>query len=184
MAFEICPMGVMIVSMTSVHIETGDLTTYAVDAVVNAANNDLILGGGLAGAIRRVGGPEIQAHCNKIGPVRVGGAAITTAGRLPCKFVIHQASMALGSATTAQSLRESTRAVLKLAEENNIKTLAFPATGTGIAGFDTATCAEIMLGEIKHHIAANSSCITDIHFVLFDKKSAAVFTEKYNVVFG
>ncbi|HNX27475.1 MAG TPA: macro domain-containing protein [Phycisphaerae bacterium] len=170
--------------MTSVHIETGDITTYAVDAIVNAANNQLILGDGLAGAIRRAGGPEIQAHCDKIGPIRVGQAAITTGGRLPCRFVIHQASMSLGCATTPQSLRDSTRAVLQLAEKNAIKTLAFPATGTGIAGFDIAACAEIMLGEVKNYITQNQSCLTDVFFVLFDKKSADIFEEKYNVIFA
>ena len=91
--------------MTNIHIEKGDITGYEVDAIVNAANSDLALGGGLAGAIARRGGPEIQADCDRHGPVAVGGAAITTAGRLPAKYVIHQASMRLGEKTTAESLR-------------------------------------------------------------------------------
>src|ERR1035437_862258 len=121
--------------MTNIHIEQGDLTTYKVDAIVNAANNDLELGGGLAGAIARKGGPDIQRECFEHGPVEVGQAAITGAGRLPAKFVIHQASMQLGGLTTADALRTSTAAVLKIAEEKGLRTLAFPATGTGIAGF-------------------------------------------------
>ena len=97
--------------MTRIHIQTGDLTTCAVDAIVNAANNDLKLGGGLAGAIRRAGGPAIQHECDRHGPVRVGQAAITTAGDMPAKFVIHQASMRLGGSATDESLRDSTAAV-------------------------------------------------------------------------
>ena len=165
--------------MTAIHIEQGDLTTCAVDAIVNAANNDLVLGGGLAGAIRRAGGPEIQADCDRHGPVEVGGAAITTAGRLPAKHVIHQASMRLGEPTTAAALRRSTRAVLRLAEEHGLRTLAFPATGTGIAGFSLRRCAEIMLDEVRRHIAAGTT-LTDVYFVLFDAAAAKVFREVHD----
>jgi len=163
---------------TKIHIEQGDLTTYRVDAIVNAANNDLILGGGLAGAIRRAGGPSIQEECNRHGPVKVGQAAITGAGKLPAKYVIHQASMALGGATTAATLRSSTAAVLKLAEENGIRTLAFPATGTGIAGFPPADCARIMLEEVRRHISGKTD-LTDVYFVLFDRHTAEIFRAEY-----
>ena len=165
--------------MTDIHIAQGDLTTYEVDAVVNAANNDLQLGGGLAGAIRRKGGPEIQAECDRHGPVAVGGAALTTAGDLPARHVIHQASMRLGGRTTDEGLRESTRAVLALAEVRGVRTIAFPATGTGIAGFDTRRCAEIMLAEVRDHVGRGTQ-ITDVHFVLFDKKALQTFQEVYN----
>lgn len=161
--------------MTSVHIEQGDLTAYEVDAIVNAANNDLLLGGGLAGAIARRGGPAIQAECDAHGPVRVGEAAITTAGDLPAKYVIHQASMRLGGRTTAEGLRDSTRAVLSIAKQApDIHTLAFPAVGTGIAGFDLQRCAEIMLEEAKNHLAGSSK-LTDVYFVLFDEAARNVF---------
>ncbi len=160
--------------MTKIHIETGDLTSCALDAIVNAANNDLVLGGGLAGAIRARGGPAIQAECDRHGPVRVGQAAITTAGDLPARYVIHQASMALGGRTTEQALRSSTVAVLKLAEENEVRTLGFPATGTGIAGFPLRRCAEIMLGEVRKHVAGPTQ-LTDVHFVLFDPAANRVF---------
>src|ERR671925_40333 len=86
-------------------IEQGDLTEMATDAIVNAANNDLILGGGVAGAIRRKGGEEIQRECNEIGSIPVGYAAITTGGKLKARFVIHAASMRLGGAKTAEGLR-------------------------------------------------------------------------------
>ena len=165
--------------MTRIHIQTGDLTTCAVDAIVNAANNDLKLGGGLAGAIRRAGGPAIQRECDRHGPVRVGQAAITPAGDMPAKFVIHQASMRLGGSATGESLRNSTAAVLALAEENGVRTLAFPATGTGIAGFDLAQCAEIMLDELRRHLAGPTR-LEDVYFVLFDDRAGEVFQDIYD----
>jgi len=164
--------------MTAIHIEQGDITTYAVDAIVNAANNDLILGGGLAGAIRRKGGPAIQAECDRHGPVAVGQAAITTAGGLPAKYVIHQASMSLGGKTTAESLRSSTQAVLDLAEKNGVRTLALPATGTGIAGFNIESCAEIMLDVLCRRVAAPTG-LTDVYFVLFDAPAKEAFERAY-----
>ena len=164
--------------MTKIHIEQGDLTTYAVDAIVNPANNDLRVGGGLAGAIRRTGGPDIQLECDRHGPVAVGEAAITGAGKLPAKYVIHQASMRLGGSTTAESVRSSTAAVLRLAEQHGIKSLAFPATGTGIAGFPLADCARIMLAEVRKHIAAGTG-LTEVYFVLYDKAAYEAFGAEY-----
>lgn len=164
--------------MGTIHVKQGDLTSYEVDAIVNAANNDLILGGGLAGAIARKGGPDIQAQCDRHGPVRVGEAAITAAGLLPARYVIHQASMELGGRTTAQSLRQSTRAVLALARQHNLRTVAFPATGTGIAGFGLRPCAEIMLAEARDHLAGDTP-LTDIYFVLFDSEAYQVFVDVY-----
>jgi len=168
--------------MTKVHIEQGDLTAYRVDAIVNAANNDLVLGGGLAGAIARRGGPAVQEACNRHGPVQVAQAAITTAGDLPAKYVIHQASMRLGGRTTPKALRDSTRAVLELAEKNNIRTLAFPATGTGIAGFDLRQCAKIMLEEVRRHVA-QPTCLTDVYFVLYEPVARQIFQDVYDEVF-
>jgi len=169
--------------MTRIHIEQGDLTTCKVDAIVNAANNDLVLGGGLAGAIARRGGPEIQAECDRHGPVQVGQAAITGAGQLPAKYVIHQASMRLGGRTTAESLRSSTAAVLSLAEANGVRTLAFPATGTGIAGCPLRQCARIMLEEVRRHVQAGTK-LTDVCFVLFDAGAASIFQEVHDEICG
>src|SRR5271155_6175930 len=130
-----------------IKIIEGDLTEMDVDAIVNAANNDLQLGGGVAGAIRRKGGPEIQKECDDVGPVPVGGAAITTGGNLKARYVVHAASMQLGGLTSAQSLRSSTAHALRIAAQKELKTIAFPAVGTGIAGFPMRECAEIMLRE-------------------------------------
>ena len=163
--------------MAKIHIEQGDLTAKKVDAIVNAANNDLMLGGGLAGVIARKGGPTIQQECDRHGPVRVGEATITGGGELPARFVIHQASMALGGRTTAENLRRSTAAVLELAEKHGLRTLAFPATGTGIAGFDLRRCAEIMLEEVRRHLERPSS-LTDVYFVLYDDQAYNQFLQE------
>ncbi|MBI5724871.1 MAG: macro domain-containing protein [Planctomycetes bacterium] len=168
--------------MLTVHIEQGDLTTYKVDAIVNAANNDLQLGGGLAGAIARKGGRAIQVECDRHGPVEVGQAAITGAGNLPARHVIHQASMSLGGLATAKSLRDSTRAVLELAEKHRLATLAFSATGTGIAGFPIGQCAQIMLEEVRKHLAGKT-CLTDVYFVLFDKATCDIFAKVHKEMF-
>src|SRR3989454_12110591 len=100
----------------TVEVLQGDLTQQDVDAIVNAANNDLELGGGVAGAIARVGGPTIQAECRTVGPIEVGDAAITGGGRLKARHVIHAASMRLGGRTTAESLRQATGRRLEIAE--------------------------------------------------------------------
>jgi O-acetyl-ADP-ribose deacetylase (regulator of RNase III) len=155
-------------------LQQGDLTESDADAIVNAANNDLILGGGVAGAIRRRGGEEIQQECNAAGPVPVGGAAITGGGCLKARFVIHAASMQLGGGTTATALRSSTAHSLRIAAQRGLKSLAFPAIGTGIAGFPMRDCAEIMLGETIRHLREGSTLQT-VRFVLFDAASLNVF---------
>src|SRR5277367_6861070 len=109
-----------------IEIRQGDLTEADADAIVNAANNDLQLGGGVAGAIHRKGGARIQAECNEIGTIPVGGAAITSGGNLKARYVIHAASMQLGGRTSAQSLRSSTAHALRIAAQKELKSIAFP----------------------------------------------------------
>lgn len=152
----------------------GDLTEVDADAIVNAANNDLQLGGGVAGAIRQKGGEEIQRECDAIGSIPVGDAAITSGGRLKARHVIHAASMQRGGATTERALRSSTAHALRIAAQNNLKTIAFPAVGTGIAGFPMRECAEIMLAEAQKHLQGATS-LEQIQFVLFDRRSLEVF---------
>src|ERR1700686_2114295 len=108
-------------------IIAADLVEQDVDAIVNAANNDLILGGGVAGAIRSRGGPAIQRECDAHGPVKVGDAALTGGGELPARHVIHAASMALGGTTTTESLRSSMDHAFQLAHEIGVKTIGIPA---------------------------------------------------------
>ena len=119
-------------------------------------------------------GPAIQQECNEIGSIPVGGAAITTGGALKAKFVIHAASMQLGGDTTAQALRSSTAHSLRIAAERGLKTIAFPAVGTGIAGFPMKECAEIMLRECVEHLRRGSP-VERISFVLFDGDAERAF---------
>ncbi len=157
-----------------ISVRRGDLTAAATDAIVNAANNDLMLGGGVAGAIRSKGGPTIQAECDRIGPIRVGEAAITGAGRLPARHVIHAASMRLGERTSEAGLRDATRNALRIAAERGLKSIAFPAIGAGIAGFPLARCAEVMLEEARDHLRGATS-LEKIEFVLFDEAAREIF---------
>ncbi len=159
----------------------GDITEADVEAVVNAANNDLELGGGVAGAIRRKGGPSIQEECHRIGRVPLGEAAITGGGQLKAAYVIHAASMQLGGQTTAENLEASTRNSLLRAKEKKIQSIAFSAIGTGIAGFDTRRCAEIMLRTVTENLQAKTS-LERVVFVLFDSRSRELFEETWKTL--
>lgn len=160
-------------------IQQGDLTDMNTDAIVNAANNDLKLGGGVAGAIRRKGGEEIQRECDAIGSIPLGYAAITGGGKLKARHVIHAASMQLGGRTTAATLRQSVEYSLRIACEHGLKTIALPAVGTGIAGFPMEECAAILLEEAVRHLKAQTS-IEKIYFVLFDPAACEVFNQTWN----
>ena len=165
-------------------IQQGDITEMDVDAIVNAANNDLILGAGVAGAIRRKGGEAIQEECNSIGTIPVGYAAITGGGNLKARHVIHAASMSLrGIRTTAKSLRTSTAHSLRLAAERGLKTIAFPAIGTGVSGFPVEECAEIMLREAVEHLSEETS-IETVYFVLFDASALDAFASVWKQMQG
>ena len=157
----------------------GDITESDADAIVNAANNDLKLGGGVAGAIRRKGGESIQRECDQIGSIPLGGAAITGGGKLKARHVIHAASMQFGGMTTAKDLRSSTAHSLRIAAEKKLKSIAFPAVGTGIAGFPMRDCAEIMLEEAVKHLKSGSS-LEKVYFVLFDRPSLREFEEVWD----
>ena len=155
-------------------LQQGDLTEIDVDAIVNAANNDLKLGGGLAGVIRRKAGDSVQRECDAIGTIPVGGAAITSAGKLKARHIIHAASMQLGGLTTGRALRTSTAHSLRIAAEKGLRSIAFPAIGTGIGGFPLSECAAIMLKEAADHLKGPTS-LEKIYFVLFDMTSLGAF---------
>jgi O-acetyl-ADP-ribose deacetylase (regulator of RNase III) len=160
-------------------LSQGDLTEVDADAIVNAANNELVLGGGVAGAIRVRGGPAIQEECTRIGAIALGEAAITSAGRLKARHVIHAASMRLGESTLEANLRAATRNSLRRANENSLKSIAFPAIGTGIAGFPIERCARVMLEEVRAHLEG-STTLERVDFVLFDRRSLELFERVLN----
>jgi O-acetyl-ADP-ribose deacetylase (regulator of RNase III) len=161
-----------------IHFVQGDITNQAVDAIVNPANTELTLGSGVAEAIRRKGGRAVEEDCERVGPIRLGEAAVTTGGNLKAFYVIHAASMPPGGKATEESLRLATHNSLLRVEERAFKTVAFPAIGTGAAGFPVEECARIMLKEVLEHINVRSS-LESITFVLFDEPSLKAFEDAY-----
>jgi O-acetyl-ADP-ribose deacetylase (regulator of RNase III) len=152
----------------------GDITTYLGDAIVNAANNHLVLGGGVAGAIRRAGGATIQEECDRHGPIRVGEAAITRAGHLHVRWVIHAAAM--GDETVSErSIRDSTAASLRLAAAHGVRRIAFPVLGTGVAGFDFRRAAEVMLATVRD--APESAEFEEVALYGFTPRDARVLQQ-------
>jgi O-acetyl-ADP-ribose deacetylase len=164
-------------------IIAGDLVEQEVDAIVNAANNELVLGGGVAGAIRSRGGPAIQKECDARGPIKVGEAALTNAGELPARHVIHAASMALGGRTSTESLRSSMDHAFRLARENQVHTIAIPAVGTGIAGFPMEECALVMAHSLSRSLADGWEP-TEVRFVLFGEEARRAFESAFRAAFG
>jgi len=160
--------------MSGVVLLEGDITAQEVDAIVNAANSELVLGTGVAGAIRERGGPTIQEECSAHGPIEVGGAAVTGAGDLAAQFVIHAASMPPGGSATKESVRDSMRTALQLANERGVRSLAVPAIGAGIAGCPLQRCAEILLEEARTHLESETT-VDEIRFVLFGEPAFRVF---------
>jgi O-acetyl-ADP-ribose deacetylase len=152
----------------------GDITDQPVDAIVNAANTRLRLGSGVAGAIREKGGPTIQEECDAIGSVPLGVAAVTGAGRLPARHVIHAAAMHPGGGADEASVREAARSAFRLANELGFRTLAMPAIGAGVGGFPMQRCAEVLLAEARAHLHGSTS-LEEIRFVLFGEPSYRVF---------
>ena len=152
----------------------GDITEMDTDAIVNAANAQLVLGGGVAGAIRRRGGPTIQQECSKIGGTFVGGAVITTGGKLKAKFVIHAVGPRMGEGEEDEKLKNATLNSLKLADKHNLESIAFSAISAGIFGFPIDRCAEIMLRTTIDYLKAKTG-LKKVVFCLFGKESCVVF---------
>ncbi len=155
-------------------LKQGDITDLEVDVIVNAANAQLILGGGVAGAIRKKGGPKIQEECNKIGSIFVGGAVITTGGNLKAKHVIHAVGPRMGEGDEDQKLKNATLNSLKLMDENKLFSIAFPAISTGIFGYPIEKCAKIMISTTKEYLESNT-CIREVIFCLYSSSDFEVF---------
>lgn len=155
----------------------GDITELEVEAIVNAANSSLILGGGVAGAIRKKGGPSIQEECNKIGGTFVGGAVITGGGNLKAKYVIHAVGPRMGEGNEDVKLKNATLNSLKLARSKRLESIAFPAISTGIFGYPLDKCAKIMLETTKEFISQNNTPSLII-FCLYDEGAFNVFSEE------
>ena len=165
------------VGNSTLELLEGDITEMKTEAIVNAANARLILGGGVAGAIRKKGGPKIQQECNEIGGTFVGGAVITTAGNLKAKYVIHAVGPRMGEGNENQKLKNATLNSLKLADEKNIKSISFPAVSAGIFGFPIEKCAEIMLKTTIDYLKGQTA-LEKVVFCLFGRDSFEVFANQ------
>jgi O-acetyl-ADP-ribose deacetylase len=148
-------------------VRQGDLTESSAEAIVNAANNHLWMGSGVAGAIKRKGGQEIEAEAISKGPIEVGEAVATGAGNLPQKFVIHAAAMGQDLQTDQDKIRNATHSALLRAEELGLESIDFPALGTGVGGFSPEEAAAIMIAQAREFLRASRS-LRQIGFVLFD----------------
>ncbi len=153
----------------------GDLTELAVDAIVNAANTALVLGAGVAGAIRIKGGPSIQEECNRIGGTTVGEAVVTGAGNLKARYVIHAAGPRYGEGNDDDKLRNATVNSLKRATEKSMLSLAFPAISTGTFGFPKERCADIMLTAVKAFLEDEKTSLEEVIFCLWSKDDLDLF---------
>lgn len=159
-------------------IVQGDIVEQACDAIVNAANNRLWMGGGVAGAIKRKGGEEIEKEAMSKGPIPIGVAVVTKAGRLEAKYVIHAATMGIDFKTSAAIIEKATLNSLKRAEELGLESIAFPALGTGVGGFPVTECAWIMLDTTLKFLKSARK-VREVRMVLFDLESYKIFQEKF-----
>ena len=137
--------------MMELQVLQADVTTLEVDAITNAANTQLKHGGGVAAAIARAGGPQVQRESNEKAPIGLGEAVETTAGDLPAHYVIHAATMELGGPTSAEIIERATRATLAKADDLGCRSLALVAFGTGVGGFPLIDAARLMVGAVREH---------------------------------
>ncbi|HEU6446299.1 MAG TPA: macro domain-containing protein [Gaiellaceae bacterium] len=158
--------------MLELSVVEGDITALEVDAIANAANNALWMGSGVAGAIKRAGGEEIEREAVAKGPIEVGDAVATGAGRLAAKWVIHGAVMGQDLRTGADLVRRTTESCLRVADELGAESLALPAFGTGVGGFPLEECAEIMVGAARAHEPAS---LERVVFAVFGEQAARAF---------
>jgi O-acetyl-ADP-ribose deacetylase (regulator of RNase III) len=149
--------------MAKLEVISADVTALDVDAIANAANTDLLHGGGVAAAISRAGGPEVQRESDERAPIGLGEAIETTAGHMPARWVIHAATMELGGPTSAEIIERATRSTLAKAEELGARSLALVAFGTGVGGFPLEDAARIMVGAAREHSGALERIIFAVH---------------------
>jgi O-acetyl-ADP-ribose deacetylase (regulator of RNase III) len=155
----------------------GDITEMETDAIVNAANAQLVLGGGVAGAIKRKGGPAIQEECNRIGGTHVGGAVITTGGNLKARHVVHAVGPRMGEGDEDKKLREATLNSLKIADKHQLESISFPAISTGIFGYPVDRCARIMLSTAIEYLKGETG-IRRVLFCLYGQESFSTFARE------
>ena len=156
-------------------LREGDIATVEADAIANAANDHLWMGAGVAGALKRAGGDEIEREAMALGPIPLGSAVATTAGRLPARWVIHGAVMRQDLRTDADLVRRTTCSCLELADQLGCRSLALPAFGTGIGGFALHECARIMVGESR---GFHAQALERVIFAVFGSDAYDAFSSE------
>ena len=155
------------VCMTAkVEVLEADITALEVDAISNAANTSLLHGGGVAAAISRAGGQAIDVESRAVAPIGLGEAVSTSGGDMPCRWVIHAATMELGGPTSAEVIRRATRSTLDVASRLGARSLALVAFGTGVGGFPVDEAARIEVEEVRAHLAAGGSSLERVVFTV------------------
>lgn len=161
----------------SISIERGDITDWEVDAIINAANTSLVMGSGVAGAIKRKGGVIIEEEALQQGPVEVGEAVLTTGGNLAATHIIHGAVMGPDLKTDGETIGKTTRAILALADKHRITSIALPALGTGVGHIPPPVSAEVMLNDVVAHLKRGQSSLRRVVFVLYLDDAYRAFTD-------
>ncbi len=160
-------------------VVVGDIALAKTGAVVNAANTELWMGAGVAGALKAKGGDVIEREAIAQGPIKPGGCVLTTGGNLFASYVIHVATMEPGGSCLEEYVRKGTTCALSLAKDNEIDSIAFPALGTGVGGLSLKECARVMLKEISHWLN-NNDLPGLVEIVLYDEKAYQVFLDVWN----
>jgi len=162
-------------------IVQGNIIQQDTDAIVNSANTNLVLGSGVAGAIKAADDGTVQRECDLIGKIRLGDAAITSGGATGIPFIIHAAGMHIGRSATVDSVRTAVRNSLRRACEKELGSISFPAIGTGIGGLSMESCAALSIEEARNHLAGETT-LREIRFVLFLPDAYAVFQDTYDQI--
>jgi O-acetyl-ADP-ribose deacetylase len=157
-----------------IELVAGDITALAVDAIANAANDHLWMGAGVAGAIKRAGGQEIEDEAVALGPISVGEAVVTGAGRLQARHVVHGAVMGQDLTTSEELVRRTTRSCLEVADGVGSRSLALPAFGTGVGGFPLEECARVMVAEAR---AYEPQTLERVVFAVFGDEAESAFAD-------
>ena len=165
------------IGKTTFAIERGDITDAEVDAVVNAANCELWMGAGVAGAMKRKGGVVIEEEALRQGPIEVGEAVLTVAGNLPATHVIHAATMGKDLKADPEKIVAATKSALAIAEKHRMESIAFPALGSGVGGVPPAQSADAMLSTVLAHVTRGNSTLQKVLFVLYQDEAFKVFTD-------
>jgi O-acetyl-ADP-ribose deacetylase (regulator of RNase III) len=165
------------IAKTTVIVQRGDITDAEVDAVVNAANSELWMGAGVAGALKRKGGVVIEEEALRQAPIEIGEAILTISGNLAANHVIHAATMGKDLRTDPDKIAAATRSTLALAEKHKMESIAFPALGSGVGGVPPAQSAEAMLSTLVQHVTRGNSSLQKVLFVLYQDEAFKAFTE-------